>query len=326
MAIRRDISTDDGARETFVRGVLLLKAEDTGLTTTDLGIEPVAGAPAQPLATWDLFVLWHLAAMNEFTPPGGGARNAAHMGAVFLPWHRWMLMLLEANLQRVLDDPEAGLPYWDWAADGELPIDEQPRARVWADDCMGGDGNPERSFELETGPFGAGAGFNLRITSDAEGQAVAIDRPLRRRQSFSRGIGLPTNSDVKLALELPDYDADPWDNNSEGFRNTLEGWVPSTTAPNLHNRVHVCIGGDMGSAASPNDPLFYLNHCNVDRIWAMWQTRNPDAGYLPGADSPEDLKRHRIADDMFSLFTDVAATPQDMLDVATIYSYDRLAG
>lgn len=26
---------------------------------------------------------------------------------------------------------------------------------------------------------------------------------------------------------------------------------------------------------SPLDPLFYLNHANVDRIWAQWQAQNP---------------------------------------------------
>ena len=30
---------------------------------------------------------------------------------------------------------------------------------------------------------------------------------------------------------------------------------------------------------SPNDPLFFLNHCNVDRIWAEWQQDKPDFGY-----------------------------------------------
>ena len=26
----------------------------------------------------------------------------------------------------------------------------------------------------------------------------------------------------------------------------------------------------MAPATSPNDPVFYLNHCNVDRIWEAW--------------------------------------------------------
>lgn len=28
---------------------------------------------------------------------------------------------------------------------------------------------------------------------------------------------------------------------------------------------------DMGSNRSPSDPLFYLHHANIDRIWTMWQ-------------------------------------------------------
>ena len=42
------------------------------------------------------------------------------------------------HLQRVLNDPDFGLPYWDWAADGELSPDQQLTAQIWADNCMGG--------------------------------------------------------------------------------------------------------------------------------------------------------------------------------------------
>lgn len=31
---------------------------------------------------------------------------------------------------------------------------------------------------------------------------------------------------------------------------------------------HTNIGGDMQSMYSPNDPLFYLHHANLDKIWA----------------------------------------------------------
>ena len=39
----------------------------------------------------------------------------------------------------------------------------------------------------------------------------------------------------------------------------------------IHDVVHSMVGGDMESHESPNDPLFYLHHANVDRIWAVWQ-------------------------------------------------------
>ena len=33
-----------------------------------------------------------------------------------------------------------------------------------------------------------------------------------------------------------------------------------------------------GSSASPNDPIFFLHHAQVDRLWAAWQEANLAAG------------------------------------------------
>lgn len=51
-----------------------------------------------------------------------------------------------------------------------------------------------------------------------------------------------------------------------------------------HGGVHRWIGGDMADPAeSPTDPLFFLLHANIDRLWAIWQRNNPrpeaDQGY-----------------------------------------------
>jgi tyrosinase len=70
-----------------------------------------------PVSTYDLFVWWHHRAMDTFTPPTQGDRNAAHRGPVFLPWHRLMLVLLELQLQGSVaskatgqtSDPQASL-------------------------------------------------------------------------------------------------------------------------------------------------------------------------------------------------------------------------
>lgn len=49
-----------------------------------------------------------------------------------------------------------------------------------------------------------------------------------------------------------------------------------------HNNVHVTIGQDMVTFMSPRDPIFWLHHCNIDRIWASWNaagnpnTNDPD--------------------------------------------------
>lgn len=42
-----------------------------------------------------------------------------------------------------------------------------------------------------------------------------------------------------------------------------------------HNSVHRHIGGVMNSMGSPLDPIFWVHHCNVDRLWSDWQDRHP---------------------------------------------------
>jgi tyrosinase len=38
-----------------------------------------------------------------------------------------------------------------------------------------------------------------------------------------------------------------------------------------HDFVHRAVGGTMDSPSSPADPLFWLHHANIDRIWDQWQ-------------------------------------------------------
>jgi tyrosinase len=135
--------------------------------------------------------------------------------------------------------------------------------------------------------------------------------------------------DVGQALARSDYDNPGWGAGSEGFRNRLEGWIPARTSPHLHNRVHVFVGGDMLPSSSPNDPVFFLNHCNVDRIWSAWLAKSPppSPAYLPPANAPQDLFRHRMDDQLYSIVTaqnDTRWTPRKMLDVKGTYSYDDL--
>jgi tyrosinase len=51
----------------------------------------------------------------------------------------------------------------------------------------------------------------------------------------------------------------------------------------VHNFVHRAVGGQMATARSPHDPIFFLHHANIDRIWARWQSdhkggRPPNGG------------------------------------------------
>ena len=48
----------------------------------------------------------------------------------------------------------------------------------------------------------------------------------------------------------------------------------------IHNPPHVWVGGEMNDFDSPHDPVFYLHHCWIDKLWAMWQLANPGAPFV----------------------------------------------
>lgn len=63
-----------------------------------------------------------------------------------------------------------------------------------------------------------------------------------------------------------------------------------TMEGNPHGLAHTSFGGSISSIPSAaRDPLFFLLHCNVDRLWAKWQRQNGRfnaalaASYDPGA-------------------------------------------
>jgi tyrosinase len=75
-------------------------------------------------------------------------------------------------------------------------------------------------------------------------------------------------------------------------------------------------------SSSPNDPVFYMNHCNVDRIWEAWLSRNGRT-YVPAQSAPVSLRGHRINDAMSSLIS-APMRPADLLNVSFFYAYDSL--
>ncbi|MFJ8588320.1 tyrosinase family protein [Streptomyces sp. NPDC093595] len=244
---------------------------------------------------YDTFVSTHNDFIMSDTDSGD---RVGHRSPSFLPWHRKFLLQFEQALQAV--DPSVALPYWDWTTD------RTPRASLWAPDFMGGTGR-SRDGQVTDGPFAASGG-RWRIT-------VRVDGRDYLRRALGGGRELPTRAEVDSVLAMETYDMAPWNSASDGFRNHLEGW----RGVNLHNRVHVWVGGHMATGASPNDPVFWMHHAFIDKLWADWQARHPRSGYLPAAGTPNvvDLR------DTMRPWNDV--TPADMLDHTPHYTYDTAA-
>ena len=66
-------------------------------------------------------------------------------------------------------------------------------------------------------------------------------------------------------------------------RGTLNAFEPKLES-GPHNPVHNLIGGEMANMTSPRDPIFYLHHANIDRLWHAWAL--PDGKGIPGTSNP----------------------------------------
>ena len=289
MGIRKNILTNAADRDNYIRGVLLLKQE-----------KPVPSG----LSTYDLFVRWH-------------HEGAMHWGPAFLPWHRHFLMEFEKALQRVLAMPTFAIPYWPWHLDGNKTPAQQLQSPIWAANCMGKEG---ANGVVSTGPFAHSAtnpnAFRVRLFGEFNGPLQTVNRGLRRKRGSPSG-SIANAAKVKASIALSNYDMAPWFAAPVGaFRGNHE---------RDHGMVHVWISSDMETSTSPNDPVFYLHHCNIDRIWEAWRKKHPASPYVPGNNAgAANLVGHRLGDRIASIMPNPPTISQ-LQNVSAKYTYDSLA-
>lgn len=280
-----DLPAGDDTLDWYRRAVDALRREPTSRPTSWNFMGAVHGTPRGLPPEPDFPTSWD---------------RCQHRTWFFLPWHRGYIAAFEAVIARTvlqLGGPdEWALPYWNYSQD----TFENPQARLLP------------------------PAFRDQFMPD--GTANALYAP---RQAFADGdVGL-RDQDVSLgALNEPEFTP------TFSFRIGLGGprtgfahFGPSSGAlENVpHNVVHGRIGGWMGN---PNtaafDPIFWLHHCNIDRLWEEWrndpsqQHFNPtDGAWLNGV----TFRLHGADDRPFDF------TSADMVDTTQVlhgYSYDSI--
>ncbi len=225
--------------------------------------------PGSGISVYDMFVALHVGVTQL---NGAQTTDGAHGGPAFLPWHREYLKRFEQALQSV--DARVTLPYWNWGLG-----DDDDEIGLFADDRLGPLG-AAGTFTVDSGYFARDPnalnplGFPIRAELQRFGDG------LQRNTALNRGAPWPTAASVAAVLALPTFNL---------FRPALE-WPP-------HGIVHVRLGRDMSQMTSPNDPIFWLHHAQVDRIWAKWQRDHPGAAnYNPLNTGGQG---HRLTDPMW---------------------------
>ncbi|SPO31676.1 related to monophenol monooxygenase [Ustilago trichophora] len=210
-----------------------------------------------------------------------------HSVAAFLPWHRRFVQAREKALQSC--GYTGPTPYWDWtqSADKNDPINDPILSPK---DGFGGIGRPSTgdSQNVVAGPF---ANFTLNLIQGDNG--TPIYSPHKIRRSLENNPSLIHNFNSTAVAKASTF------SKFNDYRYYVEG-TP-------HGAVHMFVGGDMAPASSPQEPLFFLHHAQIDRMWTNWQEKDRTkrltdyAGNLPGASSLDGPFEAKI-DDMLPSF------------------------
>jgi tyrosinase len=150
----------------------------------------------------------------------------------FLVWHRMYVYYFESIVREVSGHPEFTLPYWNYS----VP---------------------------KTNPLHGVVPPELRMPNDPVFGSLYVSK----RNSLANN-GQPIDqgrTDDPLSLSaLAECTYGP-SSGKQGFNAALDF--------GLHGNVHVLTGNGQNMGSVPwaaFDPIFWLHHCNIDRLWASW--------------------------------------------------------
>jgi tyrosinase len=200
-------------------------------------------------------------------------KQCQHGSWYFLPWHRGYLIAFEANVRAAVvaagGPADWALPYWNYFKAGQNALPPAFASADWPD----GKGDNPLFVTQRYGPNSDGKVFvptdqiNLGAMGDPDFTGVASG-------------GSPGFGGVDTGFEHG-------------------GQVHGGLETQPHDQVHGLVGGGdptnpqlPGLMSDPDtaglDPIFWLHHANIDRLWEVWRENPPahvdppDANWLKG--------------------------------------------
>lgn len=216
-----------------------------------------------------------------------------HATADFLAWHRHFIFEFEQDLKNSCGYTGT-LPYWDWAADAQAV--DQSELFNGDEYSMGSNGEYISGREdtylglqdinfppgtgggcVYSGPF-SNTSYTTNLgpidspyNNNVEGHFDFNPRCLVRDLNswFSQRYNTYTNvADLVLGEDSVQY-----------FQALMQGYLGDNKL-GVHGGGHWLGGGPSQLEdfhSSPNDPVFYIHHAMIDRIWTAWQYMDREA-------------------------------------------------
>ncbi|KAF7056216.1 hypothetical protein CFC21_063643 [Triticum aestivum] len=236
-----------------------------------------------------------------------------HYSWFFFPFHRAYLYFFERIAAKLLGEPDFALPFWSWDvpegmrmppefANSSLPLydpAQNPRhapPRVVDLDFVDVESNLTDEQQIQhnlKAMYKQVYYLRSRMIGNAALPPLFHGQPFRAGQFNQPGGG---------SVELSAHDA-------------VHAWTGDIGLPNVEN---------MGTYYSAGrDPLFYLHHNNIDRLWQAWRDIGTARGYRGHVDftDPDWLDSSFLFYD--EEFHRVRITVQDVLDTKKLrYRFD----
>ena len=223
------------------REVNSLAPGDTTLDAYAHAVGVMQARHASDPTSWTFQAAIHGTLVNH---PRAGQNQCQHATWFFVSWHRMFVYYFERIVRAAVvaggGSADWALPYWNYELGGAgaaIP----PAFRT---PTRGGHSNP--LFVSQRAPgINAGHALPPQVTTSSQ----ALSRPsFRGRAEFGGG---------RTPVLFQHFNG------------------PTGQLENLpHNAVHGQVGGASGWMNDPDqaaqDPIFWLHHTNIDRLWAVW--------------------------------------------------------
>jgi hypothetical protein len=301
------------------------------------------------------------------TDPRNWYRNAfihvfdcPHQNWWFLAWHRAYIGWLEAAIRAFSGDAEFALPYWDWTKTPRVP------AAMFDDVLDPNNAVFIPTFDAFKAQFDAPvtalfAAFShaqqdvlaqrgLASTADFWSAVAAAPAGMFFEQPGARGLtsaspdldrttkATVAAATIRSALRTANFAGSASGTDAAGFASakaashndqSREGILESQP----HDNVHGAMGGAAGNAfmvsfLSPVDPIFFLHHANLDRLWDVWTRRQAALG-RPTLPQGADLTTW--SNEQFLFFSDPSGQPAAKTNAGdyaamSVFDYDYSPG
>jgi tyrosinase len=177
-------------------------------------------------------------------------QQCQHQSWYFFPWHRAYLLTFEDILRsaiRSLNGPaDWALPYWNYS-DTTKPSATQIPDAFLARSLPDGSPNP------------------LRVKARFGTSVAPEDVDLTDRIADNHFVGSDTGPTLGVGGPRTKF--------------SLHGQQEGLIEAQPHDLVHGEVGGRGGlmsnTATAGLDPIFWLHHANIDRLWEVWLARDP---------------------------------------------------